>query len=50
MSGNERNDQPEQPRQPHNLQGLLKFAMEGKKNDENLFKSQKLINFAIHSN
>lgn len=31
MSGNDGSDRPEQPRQPHNLQGLLKFAMEGKK-------------------
>lgn len=31
MSDNNGNNHPEQPRQPRNLQGLLKFAMEGKK-------------------
>lgn len=31
MSRNEGNDLPLQPIQPHNLQGLLKFAMEDKK-------------------
>lgn len=30
MSGIDGNGGPEQPRQPRNLQGLLKFAMEGK--------------------
>ncbi len=30
MSDNNQNDQSNQPRQPHNLQALLKFAMEGK--------------------
>lgn len=29
MSDNNDENRPEQPRQPHNLQGLLKFAMEG---------------------
>jgi hypothetical protein len=30
MDGDNGNDKPQQPRQPHNFQGLLKFAMEGK--------------------
>ncbi|CAG9797089.1 unnamed protein product [Chironomus riparius] len=34
MSGNNGSDRPEQPRQPHNLQGLLKFAMEATKNED----------------
>jgi hypothetical protein len=31
MSDNNENNPPERPRQPHNMQALLKFAMEGKK-------------------
>ena len=30
MSNTGGDDNPDQPRQPRNLQGLLKFAMEGK--------------------
>lgn len=30
MSAQGGNDDPNQPRQPRSLQGLLKFAMEGK--------------------
>lgn len=30
MSSGGGGDNPEQPRQPRNIQGLLKFAMEGK--------------------
>lgn len=32
MSEANDNNDPDQPRQPRNLQGLLKFAMEGKSN------------------
>lgn len=44
MSENNDGDNPEQPRQPRSLQGLMKFAMEGKTKFFYIFISKLIKN------